>query len=95
MACRRRWNDGRAGLRHGIHSRARPIASSARLIAANEDEVVALWHQRGRGQASRQLDTPVLGLYQVRNGKLARAQMFYFDLLAAAELLAASGIQTG
>ncbi len=46
--------------------------------------------QRGRGQAGRWLDTPVLGLYQVRDGKLARAQMFYFDPLAAAEFLAAS-----
>jgi ketosteroid isomerase-like protein len=65
------------------------------VIAASEDEVVVLWHQRGRDQAGRQLDTPVLGLYQVREGKLARAQMFYFDPLAAAEFLSASGIQTG
>ncbi len=63
----------------------------ARVVASSEDEVVVLWHQRGRGQADRWLDTPVLGLYQVRDGKLARAQMFYFDPLAAAEFLAASG----
>jgi ketosteroid isomerase-like protein len=50
-----------------------------------------LWHQRGRDRAGRWLDTPVLGLYQVRDGKLARAQMFYFDPLAAAEFLATSG----
>jgi hypothetical protein len=36
-----------------------------------------LWHQRGRDHAGRSLDTPVLGLYQVRDGRLARAQMFY------------------
>lgn len=52
-----------------------------------------LWHQRGRDRAGRWLDTPVLGLYQVRDGKLARAQMFYFDPLAAAEFLATSGRQ--
>lgn len=63
----------------------------ARVVASSEDEVVVLWHQRGRDQAGRRLDTPVLGLYQVRDGKLARAQMFYFDPLAAAEFLAASG----
>jgi ketosteroid isomerase-like protein len=93
MASRRRWNDGRDGLRRGIHSRARPNASSARVVAASEDEVVVLWHQRGRDRAGRWLDTPVLGLYQVRDGKLARAQMFYFDPLAAAEFLATSGRQ--
>jgi ketosteroid isomerase-like protein len=60
----------------------------ARVIAASEDEVVVLWHQRGRDPTGGRLDTPVLGLYQVRDGKLARAQMFYFDPVAAAEFLA-------
>jgi ketosteroid isomerase-like protein len=63
----------------------------ARVVASSEDEVVVLWHQRGRDQAGRRLDTPVLGLYEVRDGKLARAQMFYFDPVAAAEFLVASG----
>lgn len=66
----------------------------ARVVAASEDEVVVLWHQRGRDHAGRQLDTPVLGLYEVRDGKFARAQMFYFDPLAAAEFLASSGGET-
>ena len=52
-----------------------------------------LWHQRGRDRVGRWLDTPVLGQYQVGDGKLARAQMFYFDPLAAAEFLATSGRQ--
>jgi len=62
----------------------------ARVVASSEDEVVVLWHQRAHDHIGRQLDTPVLGLYQVRDGKLARAQMFYFDPLAAAEFLAAA-----
>jgi len=62
----------------------------ARVIASSGHEVVVLCHQPGRDRAGRQLDTPVLGLYQVRDGKLARAQMFYFDPLAAAEFLAAA-----
>jgi hypothetical protein len=33
-------------------------------------------------------DGPVLGLYRVREGKLVRAQMFYFDAAAAAGFLA-------
>jgi hypothetical protein len=32
----------------------------ARVVAASEDEVVVLWHQRGRDQAGRRLDTPPL-----------------------------------
>jgi hypothetical protein len=38
-----------------------------------------LWHQRGRAPNGSGLDSEVLGLYQVRSGKLARGQMFYFD----------------
>ncbi len=63
----------------------------ARVVALSEDEVVILWHQRGHDPQGRRLDTPVLGLYQVRAAKLARAQMFYFDPLAAAEFLAVAG----
>ena len=59
----------------------------ARVVASSEDEVVVLWHQRGRDRGVRELDTPVRGLYRVRDGKLARAQMFYFDPLAAAGFL--------
>ncbi len=59
-----------------------------RVVAANEDEVVVLWHQRAIDAAGNRLDEPVLGLYQVREGKLARAQMFYFDPVAVGEYLA-------
>ncbi len=50
-----------------------------RVVAASEEEVVVLWRQRGVSPAGDRIDSPVLGLYQVREGKLARAQMFYFD----------------
>ncbi|HKW91096.1 MAG TPA: nuclear transport factor 2 family protein [Methylomirabilota bacterium] len=50
-----------------------------RVVAASEDEVVILWRQRGVTQAGDRFDGPVLGLYRLREGKLARAQMFYFD----------------
>src|SRR5262245_582196 len=59
-----------------------------RVVAADEDEVVVLWRQRGVSPAGERLDSPVLGLYQLREGKLARAQMFYFDAVAAAGFLA-------
>lgn len=59
-----------------------------RVIAAQGDEVVVLWHQRGRSAAGDSIDEEVLGLYHFRDGKLARAQMFYFDTAPVAQFLA-------
>ena len=59
-----------------------------RVVAANEEEVVILWRQRGVSPDGDRIDTPVLALYQLREGKLARAQMFYFDTAAALSFLA-------
>jgi len=58
-----------------------------RVVAANEDEVVVLWRQRGLSRSGDRFDGEVLGFYQVREGKLARAQMFYFDTVAVANFL--------
>jgi ketosteroid isomerase-like protein len=60
----------------------------ARIVAASDDEVVALWHQRGISSAGERCDTPVLALYLLRDGKLSRAQMFYFDSAELAAFLA-------
>jgi ketosteroid isomerase-like protein len=46
-----------------------------------------LWHQRGLRPAGQRLDIEVLGLYGVRDGKFARAQMFYFDTTAVLRFL--------
>jgi uncharacterized protein len=60
-----------------------------RVVASNPDtgEVVVLWRQRGRRPGGERFDGPVLGLYQVRDGRLARAQMFHFDTAALAGFL--------
>jgi len=58
-----------------------------RVVVANEAEVVVLWRQRGLSPAGERFDGEVLGLYQVREGKLLRAQMFYFDTVAVANFL--------
>lgn len=51
-----------------------------RVIAANDhNEVVVVYRQRGVSESGEKFETEVLGLYQVINGKLQRAQMFYFD----------------
>jgi ketosteroid isomerase-like protein len=59
-----------------------------RVAAANENEVVVLWRQRGVSPLGDRFDGEVLGLYQIREAKLARAQMFYFDTVAVGDFLA-------
>lgn len=59
-----------------------------RVVAAAGDEVVVLWHQRGIAPEGARFDGEVLALYKLRNGKLIRAQMFYFDTVATANFLA-------
>lgn len=58
------------------------------VIAAADDRVVVRWHQRGRSPAGLSFDGQVLGLYEVREQRLARAQMFYFDTGAVKRFLA-------
>ena len=58
-----------------------------RVVAATDKEVVVLWHQRGLRPDGQQLDMQTLGLYGVRDGKFARAQMFYFDTTAVLRFL--------
>jgi ketosteroid isomerase-like protein len=60
-----------------------------RIVADRKSgEVVVLWRQRGRSPAGEPFDGHVLGLYQVRDGRLARAQMFHFDTVALVGFLA-------
>ena len=63
------------------------------VIAAADDRVVVRWHQRGRSPAGLCLDGQVLGLYQIRQERLARAQMFYFDTDAVKRFLADAAAQ--
>jgi len=58
-----------------------------RVVAASDDEVVVLWHQRGRSPVGESCDGEVLALYKLCDGKLARAQMFYFDTAAMTTFL--------
>ena len=59
-----------------------------RVVAAAEQEVVVLWRQRGLTPAGDKLDSEVLGLYRISEGKLARGQMFYFDPASVCAFLA-------
>jgi ketosteroid isomerase-like protein len=61
-----------------------------RVIAASETEVVVHWMQRGLSPSGERFEGEVLGLYRLRDGKLARAQMFYFDTVAVAQFLSSA-----
>jgi ketosteroid isomerase-like protein len=82
----RTWTDTWAALQPTEAERR----MNPRVVAATQDEVVVLWRQRGLSPSGDRFDGEVLGLYQVREGKLARAQMFYFDTAAVARFLAKS-----
>ena len=61
-------------------------------VAASGARVTVLWHQRGVNRRGERLDCEVLGLYEVRDGLLYRAQMFYFDGAAVREFLQSNDI---
>jgi uncharacterized protein len=58
-----------------------------RVVAAADAEVVVLYRQRAVAPTGERLDAPVLGLYEVREGKFARARMFHFDTAALVDFL--------
>jgi len=58
-----------------------------RVVAATDQEVVVLWHQRGLKPTGQRLDMQALGLSGVRDGKFARAQMLCFDTTAVLRFL--------
>jgi ketosteroid isomerase-like protein len=82
----RTWSD----VWHPLQPRAEERRMDPRVISASEREVVVLWRQCGLSPSGERFDGEVLGLYQIRDGKLARAQMFYFDTAAVAAFLARS-----
>lgn len=55
------------------------------MVAVNGDEVVVKYWTRGVTPNGERFDSEVLALYEVRDGKFARAQMFHFDTAALNE----------
>ena len=58
-----------------------------RVIGADDHQVIILYHQRGISPSGERFDGEVIGLYELRDFKLSRAQMFYFDEVALAQFL--------
>ena len=58
-----------------------------RVISEKDGEVVVLYQMRAVSPSGERFDSPLIGLYEVRDGKLARAQMFHFDTQAINEFV--------
>ena len=58
-----------------------------RVVATNGDEVTVIYMQRALSAAGERFASPVLALYEVRDDKVARAQMFHYDTAAILEFI--------
>jgi ketosteroid isomerase-like protein len=58
-----------------------------RIVSSHGGEVVVAYRLRAVSPTGERLFHPVVGLYEVRDGKLARAQMFHYDTAALAGFL--------
>jgi ketosteroid isomerase-like protein len=67
---------------------------SPQIVASSGARVTVLWHQHGVNRRGECLDCEVLGLYEVRDGRLYRAQMFYFDGAAVRKFLQSNQIKS-
>ena len=59
-----------------------------RVVATGGDELTVVYHQRALSPSGERFEAPVVGLYEIREGKFARAQMFHFDTAAILAFLA-------
>jgi ketosteroid isomerase-like protein len=54
----------------------------ARVVATSGDDVVVEYTTRALAPDGERFESPVMARYEVREGKLARAQMFHYDTAA-------------
>jgi uncharacterized protein len=77
-------------LRPGVGQPGTPI-----FLETTEDAVAVLWQEEAVAPSSgRRIVLPALGVYQVRDGKVAESRMFQ-DTAAIRDLLAGAERQTG
>jgi ketosteroid isomerase-like protein len=70
-----------------LQSTAAERKMDPQVIGADEHQVVILYRQRGVSPSGERFDGEVIGLYQLRDSKLSRAQMFYFHEAALVQFL--------
>jgi uncharacterized protein len=66
-----------------------------RVIATAAGQVTVLYTQRAVSAQGERFEAPVVGLYEVRDGKFARAQMFHYDTAEILEFLERAGTPSG
>jgi ketosteroid isomerase-like protein len=59
-----------------------------RVVAVDGEEVAVLYTQRALSPDGERFEAPVFGLYEVRDSKFARAQMFHYDTASIVAFLA-------
>ena len=65
-----------------------------RVLATGDDgRVIVNYVWRGIDPKGRRFETETLADYQVRDGRLGRAQMFYFDLIGMIAFLDQAGVR--
>jgi ketosteroid isomerase-like protein len=52
------------------------------VVGTEGEHVAVLYTQRALAPGGERFEAPVMGLYEVRDGKFARAQMFHYDTAA-------------
>ena len=59
-----------------------------RVLGESGDEVVVAYRQRGVSPGGERFEEPIVGVYEVRDGKFARGEMFHYDTAALIGFLA-------
>ena len=62
-----------------------------RIVATDGDEVVVQYVTRAMAPDGERFESPVVAIYEVRDGKFARAQMFHYDTAAILAFLERAG----
>jgi uncharacterized protein len=58
-----------------------------RVVATRGDEIVIQYTTRAKAPNGERFESPVLGVFEVRDGKFARGQMFHYDTAAVVAFL--------
>jgi len=62
-----------------------------RIVATDGDEVVVQYVTRAMAPDGERFESPVVAIYEVRDGKFFRAQMFHYDTAAILAFLERAG----
>ncbi|MPZ58767.1 MAG: hypothetical protein GEU91_20200 [Rhizobiales bacterium] len=78
----------------GVWAPLQPTEAERRMdpivVAASGDDVIVRYTWKGRDSAGRSIAADTLAHYEVRDGKLARARMYHYDLTGLLDFLSAA-----